>query len=197
MNYISNITRSQGDPKVLHIRAEFAWHRRPAGARRSAGSALGWALPNCSRRGGSPALWAWRARKGSCAPMARARSAAACCRCRSEKQTGLWSRVAGDGLDIATLMSAWRDDNPKKENVSMAIMMVAGITLLDIIGAQGTTARHVSRGERRSYRDRSGFPQGLQAAKGAARQVTEAAETRLTTTERSGTSESPAMSPAA
>jgi len=114
-----------------------------------------------------------------------------------DKHTGLWSRVAGDGLDAATLMSAWRDDNPKKENVSMAIMMVAGITLLDIIGAQGTTARHVSRGERRSYRDRSGFPQGLQAAKGAARQVTEAAETRLTTTELSGASASPAMSPAA
>src|SRR4051795_5342923 len=26
-----------------------------------------------------------------------------------EKNAGLWSRVAGDGLDIATLMANWRD----------------------------------------------------------------------------------------
>jgi hypothetical protein len=27
-----------------------------------------------------------------------------------DRQTGLWSRVAGDGLDVATLMSAFRAD---------------------------------------------------------------------------------------
>ncbi len=29
-----------------------------------------------------------------------------------EKKAGRWSRVAGDGLDIVTLLTALRDDNP-------------------------------------------------------------------------------------
>ena len=87
-----------------------------------------------------------------------------------DKHLGLWSRVAGDGLDIATLMTAMRHDNPKRDNVGIALAAVLGVTLLDIIGAQGVTARHSRpRGRPRSYRDRTGFPQGVQAARGAAR----------------------------
>src|SRR3954470_14072912 len=44
-----------------------------------------------------------------------------------EKNAGLWSRVAGDGLDLATLMAALRDDNPKKANVAFALMLVGGV----------------------------------------------------------------------
>src|SRR3954470_12837320 len=86
-----------------------------------------------------------------------------------DKQTGLWARVAGDGVDIATLMTGLRNDNPRKDNVAAALTMVAGVTLLDIAAAQATSARHAAgRGQRRMYRDRSGFPKGLQAARGAA-----------------------------
>jgi hypothetical protein len=87
-----------------------------------------------------------------------------------DKQVGLWSRVAGDGLDIAVVMSEMRPDNPKRDNVGLALAMLLGITLIDVVGAQAVTARH-SRdvGRRRSYRDRTGFPQGLQSARGAAR----------------------------
>jgi len=87
-----------------------------------------------------------------------------------DKHIGLWSRVAGDGLDAAALMTGLRDDNPKRHNVETAMLMVAGITLLDIVCAQGITARRSrnNRG-RRMYRDRSGFPQGVQAARGAAK----------------------------
>ena len=28
----------------------------------------------------------------------------------TDKQVGLWSRIAGDGLDLATLFSAYRSD---------------------------------------------------------------------------------------
>jgi hypothetical protein len=88
----------------------------------------------------------------------------------TEKQTGLWSRVAGDGIDIATLMTAMRPDNPKRDNVGIALAMVVGVTLLDIAAAQAFSARHSrGRGRQRSYRDRTGFPQGVQAARGAAR----------------------------
>src|SRR4051794_20654525 len=87
-----------------------------------------------------------------------------------DKHLGLWSRVAGDGLDIATLMTAMRHDNPKRDNVGIALAGVLEVTLLDIIGARGVTARHSRpRGRPRSYRDRTGFPQGVQAARGAAK----------------------------
>jgi len=86
-----------------------------------------------------------------------------------EKKTGLWSRVAGDGLDITTLMAGLRDDNPKKDNVAMALMMVGGITLLDIAAAKAASVRHApQRGRRRMYHDRSGYPKGVAAVRGIA-----------------------------
>lgn len=87
-----------------------------------------------------------------------------------DKQKGLWSRVAGDGLDMATLLAALKPGNPKRDNVMIALIVVSGIALLDIATAQATTSRHARhKGQRRLYRDRSGFPQGIEAAKGAAR----------------------------
>lgn len=87
-----------------------------------------------------------------------------------DKKTGLWSRVAGDGLDITTLLAELRFDNPRYVNVLAALAMVGGITALDYIAAQDITALHdPKRGKRRSYADRSGFPRGLSAARAAAR----------------------------
>jgi len=88
----------------------------------------------------------------------------------TEKSVGLWSRIAGDGVDIATLLTALRQDNPKRDNVAVALTMVAGVTMLDLIGAQTNTTRHSrSRVRRRLYYDRSGFPKGIEAARGAAK----------------------------
>lgn len=52
----------------------------------------------------------------------------------------------------------------------IALALLLGITAIDLIDAQASTARH-SRGvgRKRSYRDRSGFPRGVQASRGAAR----------------------------
>jgi hypothetical protein len=87
----------------------------------------------------------------------------------ADDKVGAWSRVGGDGLDIATLLGAYNDDNPKKHNVALALAAVAGVTLLDLATAQGLTARHGrNRGEKRDYSDRSGFPGGLASARGAA-----------------------------
>ena len=84
-----------------------------------------------------------------------------------EKRTGLWSRGAGDGLDIATLIGSLHADNPKKGNVALALLMVGVITLLDIATVKEVSERHASRnGSRRAYRDRSGFPKGIAAARG-------------------------------
>ncbi|MDF3156672.1 MULTISPECIES: hypothetical protein [Mesorhizobium] len=56
------------------------------------------------------------------------------------------------------------------DNVGLARAMVAGITLLGIIGAKGVSARHARSGNRpRDYGDRSGFPRGTSAARDFAR----------------------------
>ena len=56
-------------------------------------------------------------------------------------------------------MANWSEENPKKRNVAMGLIMVAGITLLDIATANQVSSRHALRtGSRRMYRDRTGFP---------------------------------------
>jgi len=86
-----------------------------------------------------------------------------------EKKAGLWSRVAGDGLDMATLLSELRPSNPRAGTVMAALVMVGGITVLDYVCAQDVGAQHdAKRGRKRLYSDRSGFPRGIAAVKGAA-----------------------------
>jgi hypothetical protein len=108
-----------------------------------------------------------------------------------DKQAGLASRIAGDALDIATLATAMRPDNPKRENAALAFAMVAGITLLDIVATGASSVRHTRRqGQRRSYGDRSGFPKGVEASRGAARK--QLADLRSTPTETGAKSRKPA-----
>jgi hypothetical protein len=52
-----------------------------------------------------------------------------------DKQVGLWSRVAGDVLDIATVLPALSPGNRKRDNAELALVMLLGVTLLDILGA--------------------------------------------------------------
>jgi hypothetical protein len=169
VRYVSNITRSAGDPKVLSTGPS------SLGAPDRLGRALGWfsiglgvtelLAPRLITRalgmqGSEGLVRAYGAREIGSGVLSLS----------LEKGAGLWSRVAGDGLDIATLLNAYRPNNPRRDNVGLALAMVIGVTALDIVGAQGTTARHArKRSTWRDYRDRSGFPQGLAKARGAAR----------------------------
>lgn len=87
-----------------------------------------------------------------------------------DKELGLWGRVFGDGLDLTSLLASLKDDNPQRDNVRLALALAAGISLLDLLTAQSIHQRHrEGDGMRRDYRDRSGFPHGIEAARGAAR----------------------------
>src|SRR5687768_13673830 len=44
----------------------------------------------------------------------------------------VWTRVGGDALDLATLATGLHSDNPKRENVGVALAAVAGVTALDV-----------------------------------------------------------------
>jgi hypothetical protein len=169
MTYLSNIARSEGDPKVLSTGpSSLATADKMAKALGWFSIGLGLTELLAARRltralgmeGHETLVRAYGAREIGSGIMALS----------TEKRTGLWSRVAGDGLDIATLMTAMRPDNPKRDNVGIALAMVVGVTLLDIAAAQAFSVRHSrGRGRPRSYKDRTGFPQGVHAARGAAR----------------------------
>lgn len=86
-----------------------------------------------------------------------------------DKELGLASRIAGDGLDIMTLGAAMDRDNPKQENVIIALIAVAGVMLLDFVALGALAGRHLRRSEVRDYGDRSGFPKGVVASRGLAK----------------------------
>ena len=112
MNYISNITRPAGDPKVLHS------GRSSLGPSDQLSRALGWfsiglgitellaprrITKALGMEGNEGLVRAYGAREIGSGVLSLS----------IDKQTGLWSRVAGDALDIATVATAMRPGNPK------------------------------------------------------------------------------------
>jgi hypothetical protein len=87
-----------------------------------------------------------------------------------DRQTGLWSRVIGDVMDVILVATAL-DVPPsrQRDNAKLALAAVAGIAVLDLIAAIGTTFERRRTDEPRQFNDRSGFPRGVKASRGAAR----------------------------
>jgi hypothetical protein len=83
----------------------------------------------------------------------------------TEKETGLWSRLAGDALDLAVLARGMTPYNPQRGNVKWAMLTVAGVTALDLLTASAVTARKRRASTPASYADRIGFPKGLKPAR--------------------------------
>src|SRR5689334_13480226 len=180
MAYLSNVMRYEGDPRLLRS------GRSASSTADTIGRALGWfsiglglaelIMPGRLTRalgleGKETLVRAYGAREIGAGVLSLS----------TERDAGLWSRVAGDVLDIAALTPALRSDNPKRGNAGMALALVAGITLVDALTAKGVTARHRrGRGDRHRYRDRSGFPHGVWRARGAARDFTPPSDMRAT-----------------
>ena len=108
----------------------------------------------------------------------------------------IWSRVAGDVVDLATLAAGLRGaDEEQRRNAWIALAAVAGITAVDILTAASLTAEQSERkGETgRDYSDRSGFPGGVATARGAAGQQAVPVDFKVTATEeRTGEALEPA-----
>ena len=81
----------------------------------------------------------------------------------------MWSRVAGDLVDLGTLaVAARRPDGGRDKGAWIAMGAVLGLTVIDAIVAgklAGETAEEM--GNPKDYSDRSGFPGGVAAARGA------------------------------
>jgi hypothetical protein len=168
MFYLSNLVRSKGDPKIVSAGPSA---RTPAD-RLARG--LGW----FSLALGAIELFAPRrvthllgmeGRENLVRAYGVREIGAGMLTLSPDKKAGLWSRVAGDGVDMATLLAELRFSNPRYGSVMAALIMVGGITVLDYIAAQDIAAQdNPKRGQRRLYSDRSGFPKGLSAARGRA-----------------------------
>jgi len=168
LSQLSNITRSPGDPKVVETGPSSL---KPAD---SFGRALGWfsmglgltelLAPKMLTR------WLGVEGKEGLVRAYGAREIASGVMCLSvNNDLGAWSRVAGDMLDLASLGAAYRDDNPKKGNVGIAIAAVTGIAIVDAIAAQSIRSLHKRKGESvRDYSDRTGFPKGIGYSRGKA-----------------------------
>jgi hypothetical protein len=164
----SNFTRSPGDPKVIRSGPSV----RPAADETA--RALGWfsialGLTELLAPHALTRMLGMEGKENLVRAFGAREIAAGMTSLSTEKTAGLWSRVGGDVLDIATLLAAYRDDNPKKNNVGLALAAVIAITLVDLASANGVTVAHARGNQKpRDYSDRSGFPQGLESARGAA-----------------------------
>jgi hypothetical protein len=172
--YLSNITRSDGDPKVLRTGPS------SFGTADTLARVLGWfsiglgiaeivAPQQLTRMLGMEG-------KETLVRTYGAREIGTGLMCLSlDKQAGLWGRVGGDAVDVATLTQAYNKENPKRGNVGLALAAVAGVALLDLAAAQAVTRRHRNgyasnkgNGQPRLYSDRSGYPKGIAASRGIA-----------------------------
>jgi hypothetical protein len=99
----------------------------------------------------------------------------------------IWSRVAGDLVDLATLLAGPKEgteDAESKRNRTMAIAAVLGITAIDLATALVLTSEtSEKKGETRDYSDRSGFPRGVQAVWGIAGEAAIPRDFQVTATE--------------
>ncbi|HEV7252932.1 MAG TPA: cyclase dehydrase [Mesorhizobium sp.] len=97
----------------------------------------------------------------------------------------IWARVGGDALDIATLSSGLSYQDQRRTNAGLAIASVMGVTALDVTCAMGLQKE--ARAQRMlemlpmlaDMRSRSGFPQGVETARGVADMASVAPEYRV------------------
>ncbi|RDJ03551.1 hypothetical protein [Rhizobium grahamii] len=189
MAFLSDMTRSKGDPKVLRSGpSSFSSFDRLARNLGWFSIALGFAEIFAAER--ITSALGMRGRENLVRAYGVREIGAGFMTLSVNKQAGLASRIAGDALDIATLGTAMRPDNPKRETVGVVLAIVACITLLDIMATSATTRRHTRYEGHARYGDRSGFPKGIEASRDAARK--ELADLRSTPGSASSTSRKPA-----
>ena len=82
----------------------------------------------------------------------------------------VWARVAGDLADVATVATGLRSDNRKRDNSVLALASLLAVTAIDVACAKSLGS---GKGDRNTavtdYSNRSGYPRGVDAARGAAR----------------------------
>ena len=189
MAYLANVTRREGDPKII---ATGQSSLKPA---ERMVKNLGWfsialgaaEIAFAPRVNAALGLW----RSSSLPVVFGLREIMQGMLCLSvEKRVGAWSRVAGDALDIAVLMNALDRRNPKCENVKLALASLFAVTVVDVAVAASLRPERAKRA-RQNYQNRSGFPQGLQTVRSRQGQISSDDGSALLNEERSTQSRQP------
>jgi hypothetical protein len=168
MKYVANILRSKGDPQIIGT------GRSSLTVADNLARALGWfsiglgltelfAAGRVARafglEGSETLIRAFGAREIGSGMVTLS----------TEKKVGLWSRVVGDAMDLMTLLTALDAPPRQRARVKLALLAVAGMTALDVIGALALSAQERRDGEPKDMSGRSGYPKGIGAARAAAR----------------------------
>jgi len=121
-----------------------------------------------ARSAGRPEREVW---KMSFAAMVRANSQRGVAILTShDPEPWIWTRVAGDLVDIATVATGRRQDDRSRARSTLALATLATVTFVDLACANGLNAEKGNRKTAiRDYSRRSGFPKGVQVARGSAR----------------------------
>ena len=72
-------------------------------------------------------------------------------------------------MDLMRLFTALDSPPRQRANVKLALLAVAGVTALDVIGALALSAQQRSDPEPKDMSGRSGYPKGAAASRAAAR----------------------------
>jgi len=81
----------------------------------------------------------------------------------------IWSRVAGDAMDLAGLYLLASPRVRRSRPFMIAVATVATVAVVDLACAIGLSRRHGRRGRAVDYSDRSGFPRPPEQMRGIAR----------------------------
>jgi hypothetical protein len=166
MNYIANILRSKGDPRLIEtgpssltatdqLARFLGWFSIGLGLMEIfAGGRLARAL---GLEGNEKLMRLFGARE----------LGAGFATLSPDKRFGLWSRVAGDALDILMLATALdeRATPRQRENAKLALLAVLGVTALDVIAARAVAAEQARPPRLRDYSGRTGLPNGVKAGR--------------------------------
>ena len=87
----------------------------------------------------------------------------------TEATPAMWSRAAGDVIHIGTLATGLRStDSRQRRNAAIGLAALGGFLAVDsLIAARLNAERSRAKGDIDDYGDRSGFPNGISAARGA------------------------------
>jgi len=76
-----------------------------------------------------------------------------------------WFRAAGDVLDILTVLYAFAGPNPPITNILIALILLVGVTVIDVWCANSLRQQKAMAHESHAYRDRAGVPGSGPAAR--------------------------------
>jgi hypothetical protein len=167
MNYIPNAFRAKGDPQILETGPSSLTPTDQL-ARFLGWFSIGLGLTEIFAGGALARGLGLEGKSGLMRLFGARELAAGFATLSVDKKAGLYSRVAGDAVDILTLVTAITGySHPRqKDNAKLALLAVLGVTALDVLAARAVTVEQArSAVAPRKYADRSGFPKGVEASR--------------------------------